>query len=496
MPGNAENHTLPPLFAAKDARETRRLLARGADPNAVCGMGRTALCFAHSPRQAEVLLRAGADIDGTLLTSPLHHVSDPETLLFLIRRGADVHRRDHFRQTPLFRAKNRECAGILIEHGAKICVFDLFGLSPLHYAASRDIAELLVRRGADVNCHTADGPYPMEKIRDPETLRFLLEQGGKIPSRKKGTLFDHGPSFETLELYLKAGANPDMVNAWGRTVLHRTDDPAVFDLLVRRWGADVNRRDSLGRTPVFYVKSEEMLRCFLDRPELDLAVSDHEGKNMLHTVKNPELVPIFVRRGADVNKQDRQGNTPLHCRIGSVEMIQALLACGADPNIENAEGNTPLSMVESKEVLALFYYSGADISVRDDSGKTIFDRCRDDKAIRDFINRSQVAMPVFDAPAEPRNDSNIAAVIPPDLLEAAKSGSGEYFLAMLDLYGDDAMMPDLFLFLLHQERRFCTLLLKEQKITDEMLQRILGKIDVRDRELVHKIIQDAEKAKK
>ena len=496
MQYESENYLYPPLFLAKDARETRKLLMRGADPNFCTDMGRTALCFARSPRQAEVLLRAGADINGNDLTSPLHHISDPETMRFLISKGADVNKQNNFRETPLFRVKNRTCAEILVKHGAETEVFDIFGMSPLHYAATREVAEFLLEQGMDVNQHTDEGPYPMENITDPEILHYLLAHGGRIPFRKKGTLFDHDKSFSKIKLYLQAGANPNMINRWGRTILHGVDDPVTFDLMVHQYGADINRRDSLGKTPLFYVKNEEMLRCFLDCADLDLNASDREGKNILHSVRNPELVPIFVRRGADVNKQDHHGNTPLHYHIHSIEMIQALLSCGADPNIKNVEGNTPLSMVESKEVLALFYYSGADISVQDDSGKTIFDRCHDDKAIRDFINRSQVAMPIFDAPVEVKPGNNIAAIIPPDLLEAAKSGNGEYYLAMLDLYGEESMMADLFVFLLHQERQFCTLLLEERKITDEILQQIYRKVDSQDRSLVHKLVEDVENTKK
>ena len=496
MQRNSEHHSYPALFLAESARETRKLLAEGADPNFCTHLGRTALCFARSPRQAEVLIRAGANIDGNDLTSPLHHISDADTMRFLIGKGADVNKRDCFRATPLFRAKNRACAEILVEHGALTEVSDIFGMGPLHYAATPGVAELLLRHGADVNGHTENGPYPMENISDPEVLQYLLAHGGRIPFRKRGTLFDRNKSFPRIELYLQAGANPNMVNKWGRTILHGVDDPATFRLMVQRYGANVNCRDVQGRTPLFYVRNEEMLRCFLDCADLDLNATDREGKNILHTVADPALVPIFVRRGADVNKQDYLGNTPLHYNIQSVEMIQAMLSCGADPNIKNVKGNTPLSMVESKELLALFYYSGADISVQDNSGKTIFDRCRGDKAIRDFIDRSKVAMPIFDTAVKPQNSGNIAAVIPPDLLEAAKSGNEEYFLAMLDLYGDENMMPDLFVFLLHQERRFCALLLRERKITDEMLQQIFGKVDPQDRELVHKIIEDAENAKK
>ena len=154
MRPKSEYDLYPPLFLAKDARETRKLLAEGADPNFCTNMGRTALCFANSPRQAEVLIRAGADIDGNDLTSPLHHIADPETMRFLISKGADVNKLNHFRETPLFRVKNRACAEILIKHGAATEVFDIFGMSPLHYASTKEVAEFLLQQGADVNQHT------------------------------------------------------------------------------------------------------------------------------------------------------------------------------------------------------------------------------------------------------------------------------------------------------------------------------------------------------
>ena len=105
-------------------------------------------------------------------------------------------------------------------------------------------------------------------------------------------------------------------------------------------------------------------------------------------------------------------------------------------------------------------------------------------------------MPIFDSPVEKQKDYNIASVVPPDLLEAAKSGNEDYFLAMLDLCGDESMMSDLFIFLLHQEKRFCSLLLKEGKISDENLQKIFSRVNREEKSLIHHIIHNTETAKK
>ena len=59
-----------------------------------------------------------------------------------------------------------------------------------------------------------------------------------------------------------------------------------------------------------------------------------------------ELVKVLLARGAEIDKKDDNGRTPLLCSAFSrcKEVIQVLLDRGADPVKTNNGGQTPLSM--------------------------------------------------------------------------------------------------------------------------------------------------------
>ncbi|MFC1842303.1 ankyrin repeat domain-containing protein, partial [Candidatus Dependentiae bacterium] len=61
---------------------------------------------------------------------------------------------------------------------------------------------------------------------------------------------------------------------------------------------------------------------------------------------NIEVVKLLLQKGADVNKADKDGQTPLHeacsCFCGKLDIVKVLLQNGADVNKANKNGLTPL----------------------------------------------------------------------------------------------------------------------------------------------------------
>lgn len=98
-------------------------------------------------------------------------------------------------------------------------------------------------------------------------------------------------------------------------------------------GADINAKDSSGRTPLHY------------------AVRDLDG------VRGP-TIELLVSRGADVNCPDNEGNTPLHlaARGQSLKNVKILLDHGAKTNLKNKLGETPVDMAWFKEIVDLLWF--------------------------------------------------------------------------------------------------------------------------------------------
>src|SRR6185369_4467555 len=74
-------------------------------------------------------------------------------------------------------------------------------------------------------------------------------------------------------------------------------------------------------------------------------------------VGSPRLIAALVAKGADVNPRDTNGRTPLYMAVQYKDehSVQALLDAGANPDIPDKDGQTVLMLVEtSPQSLMLF----------------------------------------------------------------------------------------------------------------------------------------------
>jgi len=73
-----------------------------------------------------------------------------------------------------------------------------------------------------------------------------------------------------------------------------------------------------------------------------------------------------------VNARDKDGNTPLHeTFLTGVE--EELLNLGEDVNAATTKGKLPSSLPYDDDAIALYLHHGADLSVRNNKGETVFD---------------------------------------------------------------------------------------------------------------------------
>ncbi|MBI3927577.1 MAG: hypothetical protein HY319_18705 [Armatimonadetes bacterium] len=109
-----------------------------------------------------------------------------------------------------------------------------------------------------------------------------------------------------VEVFLAAGADPNLQDWEGRTALHKTSYPKVAARLLDK-GADPNKPDQTGRTPLF----------------------EQDG----------EVLALLLERGGDPNKVDQKGRSPLFY-ADDLEEMKLLLRKGANPALKDSEGKT------------------------------------------------------------------------------------------------------------------------------------------------------------
>ena len=106
---------------------------------------------------------------------------------------------------------------------------------------------------------------------------------------------------------------------------------------------------------------------------------DEYGRLPLHiaavNANNVNIIHTLVELGADVNKGDDNGLTPVHyaAQENSVDAIRVLHELGGDVNEGDDDGDTPVhyaALENSVDVIRVLHELGGDVSKEDDGGRT------------------------------------------------------------------------------------------------------------------------------
>jgi cytohesin len=342
------------------------MISEGADVTELETDGTSALMYASYMGDADLaaaLISAGADPSvvnsyGTSAILEASIVGANDVLQILLENGADASWSNPEGETPLMnvaRSGNLEGATLLLNHGADIHAVEHWGgQSALHWSAAQShpaMLQILIKNGADANLQSIIRYWDRTTLNEPRPKH--LNKGGLTPLHFAAR---EGCS-DCIRVLAEAGADldvhdPERVTPLNTALInsHFTSAAALIEA-----GADVNKWDLYGRSPLFNAIDLNTLPIS-GRPVIpsqdqvtgyDIAVMllDKGANPNMQLKMVPPLRNAIFDRGSD--KVLTTGATALMRAVkgGDIPATRLLLEKGALPNLPNMEGQTPMMIV-------------------------------------------------------------------------------------------------------------------------------------------------------
>jgi ankyrin repeat protein len=280
--------------------------------------------------------------------------NNTEAVKLLVSRGADPFATVQD-QDPLIEATksgNKEIIDfLLLDSWVYDTTKDSKGKNLLHIAAENghlDILPILLDKGGKSFINTVDNNEEAPLLKAAfnghlEIARLLLKSGANRPSLKEITdaLLKKAKVEPTKKFLL---AFPDAIASLGtdgQELSHlavEKDNIALVKSLLHEGKFNIHARDNHQKTPLYYVKSEELLNLLIDQGA-EPNSTDSSGRTPLYYVPRNLIKPL-IKRGANPDVQDLNGNTPIYLATCERQpmIIKALKENGANPNIINLQG--------------------------------------------------------------------------------------------------------------------------------------------------------------
>ena len=417
--------------------DIKACLAKGADPNFKYNK-QTILCHSINSKSHEITIllanAKGIKINEYSIepmpevswkfTALMKAVAYPEMVKMLLDKGAQIDLQDDWLHwdgmpdakggcTPLMLsvAEHTESAKILIDKGAKLDIQGRDGQTAIMLAVSNtEIAKILIEKGALLDLQTRGGETAlmMAAGKYTDVVKLLLDKGANILIRQSTykvspNALDYAAkagNIEAAKLILAKAVSQGVKDEVLYSALHWAviaDQVAMAKYLLDE-GAKIEGTDELGGyTPLMETSLLDMVQLLVKRganvnakskfsytPLQKAVFSFVEGKRKEGDCE--KILNLLLDKGATVDVQDGNGNTPLMTAVQKINAAKILVAKNPNVNIQNNNGETALMYAvkgglikvvlmmpvvgPSIESTKLLLSKGANVELQDKWGKT------------------------------------------------------------------------------------------------------------------------------
>ncbi|MGB2697168.1 MAG: ankyrin repeat domain-containing protein [Candidatus Zixiibacteriota bacterium] len=297
---------------------------------------------------------------------------DLEKVKMLLKKNSELlNRLDKDGMTPLHRAieagKN-DIAGFLIEQGADINMKDKDNDSPLHYAAifgNLEIAKKLVTNGGtsinEGNIHQMTPLHFACEKGHLDIVTLLLDSGADIDARDglgRNALMSacSGRSMAVIETLIQRGADINvkiMYNNKEYTTLTLAALYGFKDFVDYLIDKEVYLPESIWELTLQYAVQRDYLNLYEYVQEKGLNISADRDKYqdlvyMASAAGSIKIVESLIGCGFDLNKEDKNGWTPLHhaASTGKIEILEYFIGKGLNKNARSRRGESAYNVAE------------------------------------------------------------------------------------------------------------------------------------------------------